>query len=305
MILLLDFKPVTLEDNRILTPILSKFGGKSCQHSFASMTGLFDKYGDEFVIEDGVLIVHRAKRDHDGYRVYLAPIGDTYGSEAKFLDMILEDAHSYGAKVSFETVTEDFREKVANLLPDFEVIEDRDYAEYIYSVEKMSVLPGHALAAKRNRVRAFYSAYEDHIRIENISPGNMNDVRAFQDKWISERKKSDDDPMLETENNAIGTYFDNFDALGFKGIVVYVYGSVVGYAAGVALSDDTMDEVIEKGLPEITGIYQLLCNEFALICCKGYEYVNREEDIGLEGLRRAKMSYQPDILLSKYIMREQ
>ena len=90
----------------------------------------------------------------------------------------------------------------------------------------------------------------------------------------------------------------------FKDIIEYVKGTVVGYAAGTALSDDCMDEVIEKGRKDVTGIYQLLCNEFAIICAKGYKYINREEDLGVEGLRRAKESYCPDIMLEKYVATE-
>lgn len=309
----MKFNPITITEKDLLTPFLFKYGASSCQHSFAAMLGLASKYGDEYCIEDDVLYIHRSGRDHDKYRVYLAPLAAGDKDMVSCVGKIIKDAHENGKLASFETVTGEFVSSLnASCSNDVQIVgktsfmvtQDRDYAEYIYSTDSLSVLPGRALAPKRNRIRAFYSAYEDHIRIENISAKNMDEVRAFQEKWITEKKKSDDDPMLETENEAIGFYLDNYDVLGFTGIVVYVYGTVVGYAAGVPLSDSTMDEIIEKGLPEITGIYQLLCNEFALICCKNYKYINREEDIGLEGLRRAKMSYQPEILLSKYIMRE-
>ena len=79
---------------------------------------------------------------------------------------------------------------------------------------------------------------------------------------------------------------------------------MVGYAAGVSLNDECMDEVIEKGRKDIVGIYQLLCNEFATIVCKGYKYLNREEDLGIEGLRRAKTSYEPLYMLKKFIVEE-
>lgn len=303
---MLEFKPITIDDLKLLNPFLKEFSSSSCQHSFAAMLGLTDKYGDEYCFIDDVLFIHRSHQDHDGYRVYLAPLGNLSTSISKYVQMIFDDAHDYGLKASFETVTEEFK----NLLIDnfdsnlFDIEYNRDYSEYIYTVEGLSVLPGRDLAAKRNRVRAFYSAYEGHIEIKDITPSNISDVKEFTKVWIKERMESLDDPGLESESKAISIYLNNFEALNFRGIVVYLYGKVAGYAAGVPISSDTIDEVIEKGLRDVTGIYQLLCNEFANICCKDFAYINREEDVGLEGLRRAKESYKPYKLLNKYMIKE-
>ena len=153
-------------------------------------------------------------------------------------------------------------------------------------------------------MHAFYSAYEGNVRIEDISEENMTDVMVFQMEWIKDRLAEGPDEMLAREHEAIKFYLSHYDELQMKGIVVYVKGTVVGYAAGVALNDECMDEVIEKGRKDITGIYQLLCNEFALLCCRDYKYINREEDLGIEGLRRAKTSYCPDHMIEKYIARQ-
>lgn len=300
---MIDFKPVTIKDIDSIMPFLKKYGSSSCQHSFVSMLGLYDKYGDEFCFIGDVLFIHRSGRDHDGYRVYLAPMGNI-SDYTDSVSAILSDAHERGLKVSFETVCTEFADALKKISSDFDIVYDRDYSEYIYSVESMSVLPGRDLAAKRNRIRAFYSEYEGHIQIENLTAKNIDEVKAFQTEWLADRKQSLKDPMLDTENTAIDLYLDNFERFGFSGIVVRVFGRIVGYAAGFPLSDDTMDEVIEKGARNITGIYQLLCNEFAVICCKDYRFINREEDIGLAGLRRAKESYKPVRLIDKYIAKE-
>ena len=300
---MIDFKPVEIEDLNRLTPFLRRYGSSSCQHAFVSMLGLKEKYMDEFCFISDILYVHRLGRDHDGYRVYLAPIGEIRDF-GEALSNIVSDAHERGFKVSFETICEDFKEVLCNISDDFEITYDRDYSEYIYSVDNMSVLPGRALAPKRNRIRAFYSDYEGHIRIENINKDNIEAVKVYQSEWLAERKKTLEDSMLDTENKAVSLYLNHFEEFGFKGIVVSVYGKIVGYAAGFPLSEDTMDETIEKGSRNITGIYQLLCNEFAVICCKDYRYINREEDIGLPGLRRAKESYCPVRMIDKYIAKE-
>ncbi len=263
------------------------------------------KYGDEYAIIEDVLFIHRKNLDTKEKRVYLAPLGNIENDFQKYIDILFEDAKSHNAKLSFFTVTERFKADLFSHYPDiFESEESRDYEEYIYDTESLAVLPGRPLAPKRNRVRAFYSSYEGQIRIENITNNNLTDVLLFQSEWIKDRLAEEYDEMLARENEAIIFYLANYDELEFKGIVVYVRGTVVGYAAGVSLNEECMDEVIEKGRKDIVGIYQLLCNEFALLCCKGYKYINREEDLGVEGLRRAKTSYKPLYMLKKYIINE-
>ncbi|MBR5067132.1 MAG: DUF2156 domain-containing protein [Lachnospiraceae bacterium] len=302
---MIDFKSVTIQDKPLINRFLREYGSSSCQHSLYLLTGLSMKYGDEYAIIEDVLFIHRSKLDTPHKRVYLAPLGNIEGNFKKYVDILFEDAKSYGAKLSFFTVTENFKILLGENYPDsFEYEESRDYDEYIYSVENLSVLPGRALAPKRNRVRAFYSSYEGQIRIENITNDNITDVFLFQKEWITQRLSEEYDEMLARENEAIKFYLSNYDELEFKGIVVYIKGTVVGYAAGVSLNDECMDEVIEKGRKDIVGIYQLLCNEFATIVCKGYKYLNREEDLGIEGLRRAKTSYEPLYMLKKFIVEE-
>lgn len=305
---MLSFKEVSIEDKDILEPYLTKYGESSCQHSVYLMTGLSMKYGDEYVILDDILYIHRSKLDEEGKRVYLAPLGE-YRKEDREgnnpVDVLLNDSAEHGAKLSFVTGTKEFKDYLEEKYPGRFIFEEsEDYFEYIYRTEDLCILPGKALAAKRNRVRAFYSAYEGSVRIEDITESNWTDVYLFQKEWIENRLAEGYDEMLARENEAIKYYLMHYDDLKFKGIVVYIKGTVVGYAAGVALNDDCMDEVIEKGRKDIVGIYQLLCNEFALLCCKNYTYINREEDLGVEGLRRAKKSYQPFRMLEKYVITE-
>ncbi len=302
---MLNFKPVTLKDKPIINKYLKTYGESSCQHSLYLLTGLSMKYGDEYAVCEDVLFIHRSRLDTKGKRVYLAPIGNIDGNFTHYVDILSDDAASHFAKLSFFTVTEKFKTKLSENYGDrFVCEESEDYSEYIYETESLSILPGRPLSPKRNRIRAFYSSYEGSIRIENISAENLTDVILFQREWIKDRLSVEYDEMLERENEAIKFYLANYDELEFRGIVVYIKGTVVGYAAGVALNDECMDEVIEKGRKDITGIYQLLCNEFAVICCKGYKYINREEDLGVEGLRRAKTSYRPLLMLKKYIIEE-
>ena len=305
----MDFKDIDLSLKEQLNKYLYRFGNNSCQYSFAQMLGLKMKYHDQYAIDDNVLYIHRKLRDTDGKRVYLAPLGVDCHDENGFtgaIDRILKDALQHNSKVIFETVTESCADMLAKCYPGvFDITADRNMSEYVYLSTELYDLPGRGLSPKRNRVRAFYNAYDsDDISIECINMKNIEDVKIFQEEWMAGRRTDESYSGLETENEAIKLYLDKFDYLDFSGIVVYVNGTVAGYAAGVPLSDSCMDEVIEKGRHDVIGIYQVLCREFAGLAKKKYEYINREEDIGSPGLRRAKESYMPYRLIDKYVVNQ-
>jgi hypothetical protein len=132
----------------------------------------------------------------------------------------------------------------------------------------------------------------------------MEEIKAFQKMWLSDMLKDAEDVQLELENTAIGIGLDNFFELGLSGIVIYVDGKMAGYAYGSPISDDCYNVIIEKGDRSIADIYRILNRDLVRMCCDGFSYINREEDVGVEGLRKAKMSYKPDILLEKYIVTE-
>ena len=116
--------------------------------------------------------------------------------------------------------------------------------------------------------------------------------------------RQEDRVQLELENEAIMFGLENFKALGLSGILLYVDGVLQGYAYGAPLSNDCYDVMIEKGNREIPDIYRILNMELVRRCCAGLAFVNREEDLGVPGLRKAKQSYKPDILLQKYVLKE-
>lgn len=298
----MQFRKVTFENRNRIDGILKLYGGNSCQYSVAQMIGLNAKYGDEFCEVDDAVVIHRRGLDNAEKRVYLAPVGPMKDIK-KYIDMIVCDACEYSKKVSFEPITVEFAKILEEEYPNqFTISQERDLAEYIYSARKMYELSGRSLASKRNRIHSFQAAYDpEEVFVEVIGEDNIEDVRVFQNEWLAERNSYENDVRLDIENQAIMTYLDHYDELGFEGIVIYVNGDVVGYAAGVPLSDECIDEVIEKGRRDIIGIYQVVCMEFAKMAHAKYRYINREEDLGIAGLRRAKESYHPDYLIEKCI----
>ncbi len=298
------FTPVTINDKNILVPYLFRYGANSCQHSFTQMVGLFAKYGDEYCVMDNILYIHRSKLDTEDKRVYLAPFGNTEDCLKECIDNLFKDAHSYGKKLVFESLTKDFVRELKAVCEDkFVYSNNRDLAEYIYSTDTMISLSGGRLDGKRNHINTFHANYPNAV-IEKISAANICDAKSYQLEWLADRNCYEADEKLDMENDSISIYLDNYEYFDFDGIIIYIDGKVAGFCAGVPLSDNCMDEVIEKGDRNYSGIYQVLCQQFAKMCCNGYEYINREEDLGIPGLRKAKKSYQPAILLDKYVVWE-
>ncbi|MEA4948217.1 MAG: phosphatidylglycerol lysyltransferase domain-containing protein, partial [Petrimonas sp.] len=298
---------VTLEHKKMIKPYLYKYGEGSCQHSFAAMFCMSGKYGDSVCEKDGWLFIHRAGISSKSERAYLFPMGDiSQESRLKVaIEAIIEDAHHHGAAVRFETLTASAKDTVVKLFPDrFSVTPLRDYAEYIYTYDKLANLPGHKLQDKRYDIRTFYRSFCSRTRIEKIEEKHLDEIRSFQKMWLDNRLNGVEDVQLEHENIAIQLGLSNFAQLELSGIVIYIDNVMCGYAYGAPLAENSYDVIIEKGDRRIADIYRVLNRDLVRLCCKEYQYINREEDVGVEGLRYAKLSYQPDVLLEKYLLRE-
>ena len=265
------------------------------------------KYHDMVCIKDGFLYTLRKGKSTDTERFYLFPLGDTADLDGlrHALQEIIDDAHENQRKVRFETLTDNAARLLKQLCPDqFTVEPCRDWYEYIYTYNKLANLPGGKLASKRYDIQTFYRDYENRTVVRKIQPDDIDGILRFQKIWLTEKQHIDEDVQLDYENLAIQKGLANYEALGLSGIVVFIDGILCGYAYGAPLSNTAYDVIIEKGDRHYGDIYKILNRELVRMCCDGFDYINREEDAGVDGLRKAKMSYHPDILMEKYIARE-
>ena len=304
---MMNFEAVTLIHKKMIKPYLYKYGEGSCQHSFAAMFCMANKYGDSLCEKDGWLFIHRAGISSKTERAYLFPMGDN-SDEVRLghaIEAIIEDAHNHGAAVRFETLTAAAKDAVVRLFPGvFSVTALRDYSEYIYTYDKLANLSGHQMASKRQDINTFYRTYGNSVRIEKIKDKHLDEIRSFQKIWLDNRLNGEEDVQLDYENIAIQLGLSNFAELDLSGIVIYIDNVMRGYAYGAPLSQNSYDVMIEKGDRRIADIYRVLNRDLVRLCCGQYRYINREEDVGNEGLRCAKLSYKPDILLEKYLLHE-
>ena len=308
---MLDFRPLTLDMKGMIDSYTFKYGENSCQHSFVSSFCLNSKYGDMFCESENFLFTLRSKLCNDKERVYLFPHGDFEDSDGikKALLKIFDVSHEKNCRVKFETLTERSKNIIEKLFPGkFLVESSRDYSEYIYSVEKLINLPGGELAKKRNNINKFFRDYEGRYRVEKISSEYFDGIKKFQASWLAIKNSIDIDPkhqkQLNFENEEINIALENFESLALSGIILFIDDKLSGYVFGVPSSKECFDEIVNKGSRNIPNVSRVLLHEFLKICCSEYKYINREEDLGVEGLRQIKTDYRPDFMINKFILTE-
>lgn len=306
---MLDFLPVSFDVKEIIDSYTFKFGGGSCYHSFASYFCLAEQYGDMFCERDNFLYILRSKICSENERVYLFPLGKRSNIK-QALQNILDDAHEKNSLVKFETVTRSEKEIICELFPDkFTVETSEEHVEYIYSVERQINLSRIGVRNRRQKINKFFREYGDRYEIFKIEKKHINFIREFQSVWLKNKLESKKRSQyyiqtLKENNSAAQAALDNFFELGLFGIIIFIDGKVAGYEYGLNLSEDFCDSLQEKGDIQFRGIYRILNYEFIKLCCHGMRYLNVEEDLGLEGLRKKKQHDHPDIILEKFILRE-
>lgn len=300
----LVFHKLVLEEYDTVHAILAPHCEGSCQHSFVTMYTLQEKYGDEICIADGFLYTLRSHLCDDTYRVYLAPLGEG-DREAAFRN-VMEDAHRYGKKVKFFTLTPSAVEFLQAHFPEqFDYEENRELAEYFYFTERMAALPGGKLAKRRKEAHQFWNTYGDRATVKPITKDDHEEMIAFEARWLQQNNTLNHDMYsLERESKSIRQQLAHFDELHLSGVVMRVDGAVRGFSYGTTLSDIYYDALVEKADKDLVYPYRVLRVESVKQCAMEHTYVNLEEDLGIEGLRKLKTEYYPEYLLNKYIVTE-
>ncbi len=206
-------------------------------------------------------------------------------------------------------VTEKDREYLEICFPgQFEFEEDAGSFDYIYDVESLANLKGKKLAKKRNHINNFLSCYEDW-HTEKISFDNLLHCRDFLKLWYKDKMDREDEKGIDSllaEKNSLFNVLENYDGVMADGMALFVEDRIVAITIGQRISRHTYDIVFEKADESIKGAYNMINREFARFIMKKYEnvkYINRENDLNIEGLRKSKMSYRPLMLLKKYTAR--
>lgn len=292
----MQFKPISLSAKEQIQRLTLTGKGINCDLSFANMFSWRFLYDTMYTEEDGFIFFRFHTRHH---LAYMMPIGS--GDLKAAISKIMQDARQQGHPFLLLGVCGDMRQQVEDLFPGQLTIEyDRDYCDYIYTRESLATLKGKKLQPKRNHVNKFHRLYPN-AEFKTLTVNEIPDCMAMAEEWYKTHSDVDD---IENEHRSLKECLSNYEALGLHGGVLYVDGKVAAFTYGMPINANTFDVCVEKADEAYEGSYAVINQEFVKSLPEQYEYVNREEDMGMEGLRKAKLSYQPAILLQKYIIKE-
>jgi hypothetical protein len=234
--------------------------------------------------------------DANDYTYFFPPIGPNP-------DEIIIDLFKNISNIEIHRVTEKISEKVIHHEKFTELnlglFEDRNNWDYVYTREEILNLAGNKYRQNRRWLQRFIANYNYEFKL--ITSDLIEKCKELQLEWCIMRACTEDE-SLEAEQEAIYEALDNFEALGFSGGLICVEDKCAAYTFGEMLNDGTLVIHIEKAHSEYEGAYQAINNFFLKNCCVNAIYVNREQDLGIEGLRRAKESYKPIYMIKKNII---
>ena len=235
-----------------------------------------------------------------GKSVYPYPIGD--GDKRAALEAILADSRERGIPCRISGMSEADKNDLEAWFPGrFQFRCDRDGFDYVYAIDDLADLRGRKYQKKRNHFNRFRDTYP-HYTTEPLSNANIEQVKSLTDRWYAKKLQEDPQGDYHMERAAITKALNHFAALGMEGLVLRDGADVLAFTLGSPLTPDTFDVHFEKALPDAEGAYPVINCEFARYLRGKYphlQFLNREDDLGIEGLRKAKLSYYPHHLVEK------
>lgn len=291
---MIDFQRLKVSQKEQYEKILFSCAPRGCEYSFANLT-LWGRQQAAFIHGCVAFFSH-----FYGRSVYPYPIGN--GDRRAVIEEILRDAKDRGIPCRITGMTDADRAELEGWFPDtFTFRTDRDGSDYVYAIDDLADLKGRKFQKKRNHLNRFRAAHPNY-RVLPLTVCNLSLAQHMVNEWYRLRMKADPEGNYLLENIALARGFQNFFSLGMEGILLMDEGEVLAVTMGSRLSGDTFDIHFEKAREDVDGAYTAVNAEFARYLREKYpevKYLDREDDMGLEGLRKAKLSYYPDHMIEK------
>ena len=291
---MLDFQKLDLTKKDTYLPYLQAGRQGGCEYSFANLC-MWGRQRAAFLGGYMVLFSQFSRRS-----VYPWPKGS--GDIRPVLDAIIADAAHRGIPCRITGMGPEETKLLESLYPGrFRFHNDRDGYDYVYAIDDLAELKGRRYQRKRNHFNRFCQSFPHHSAAA-IGPKNLPAVRDFADRWFRRRQAEDPSADLHMERAALKTALDHFEELDMEGLLLTDGDAVLAFTLGSPLSADTMDIHFEKADADAEGAYAAVNCLFARQLRSKFpnvRFLNREDDMGLEGLRKAKLSYLPHHLVEK------
>jgi uncharacterized protein len=294
---MIKFKPVTIADKAWMDELLVKADKRGCEYSFTNIFVWSDISSVTVAKVNDYLVVKLIAAKGISY-MYPAGSGDI----KPVLFEIKKDADESNHDFVLIGIDQDGVDELTSLFPNhFEYSEDRYSFDYLYYLDKLINLPGKKLHAKRNHINRFIETNRAW-NFELITQENIYECFNLAYEWyklnIENNYKN-----ISYEQAAIKRALDNYTRLQLEGGMLRTNGRIIAFTMGKKLNADTYDIHFEEAYKDINGAYAMINREFARYIKEQHPeviYVNREDDLGLEGLRKAKQSYYPDLMIKKH-----
>ena len=296
---MIEFKPIEISDGEWARELMSRCEFRGCEYTFGNNY----MWSPVFDIQIARYKKFYLAKNKFGF-LYPAGEGDIQEAVCALNEYCCED----NMKLCFTNAGKDAAQLFKCVYGDrVEVTTNRDFYDYVYEFETLSELAGKKLHSKRNHLNRFY---ENDWSFEPITPDNIEEVTDMHNKWCDEKDIYHDKEKLR-EAGAVIRGLEHFFELGFVGGIIRVKDAcgnapIEAYTFGEAVSNkycDTFVVHVEKAFTRVQGTYAAINREFVTRLCGEYRYINREEDMGAENLRKAKMSYCPAFMIEKYCVK--
>lgn len=291
---MLEFKDITLASIHEIRPYLFRQNYRTCDYTIGGIMMWAAYFNYKYCIKNDSLFIMGKDPAESSPTTFAMPIGCP--CHVKALNLLWEHCQENRIPLVFSVIPEDALPFIKSV---FQCTETKleDWSDYLYNYVDLSTLKGHRYNKKRNHVNKFIKTYPNY-RYERIHPGNLDAVKAYFTLYQSQVSK--DSALFSNEEKMVREVLDHYLELGFTGGCLWVDDQIVAFSIGEVIND-TLFVHIEKASREYSGVYETINMLFARdMDHESILFINREEDVGDEGLRASKNSYLPVSLLGKY-----
>ena len=291
---MISFKPIKIEDKEIYQRFLLDGKERGCEYSFTNLYAWGRQ--NAAILHDHMVLFSQ----FDRRTIYPFPVG--YGDKKPVLDAIIADSKERGIACRLTNLSAKDKQTLMDLYPGkFQFHCGRDSYDYVYSIDDLADLPGRTYQKKRNHCNRFRSDHPNYT-VESITRQNLPMVEAFTKKWYESKLAENPESDFLMERTALSKTFRHFEELEIEGLVLLDNDEILAFTLGSLCTPNCIDVHFEKGLDDVNGAYAMINCEFARHIRKKYPHIhflNREEDMGIEGLRIAKQRYYPHHMVEK------
>ena len=292
---MLSFKAITIEDKEVISSYTLNSSLQNCDFAFANMCSWQFLYDSEYAVSDGFLFI-RFYIENKKRLAYMLPIG--HGDLKHAIDILEKDIVETGHPFLILGITQESKENIEKLFPGkYTYLQERNYFDYIYLREDLATLKGKKFQSKRNHVNKFKKTYS--YSYLPVTPDIVPQCMEVEKIWCKANLNEDDKEALEQENRSMLFAMGNFKRLELTGGAIVVDSKIIAFTYGSPINNNTFGVHVEKADVSYEGIFSVINQEFAMRIPEQYTFINREEDLGLLGLRQSKLSYHPVLLLEK------